>query len=169
MLERTWKTLGGSQSIDLRTVLQQELAHGVAEIHIGTDSQQRGIHTEYVTVVVALRPAKGARVFYSREKVTRIKSLRERLHKEVWMSTELGMELTASPDIGENPFEMIELTIHVDANPDERFKSSEYVQELAGLVVGQGFRVLLKPDSWAASHCADHAVKNKIKPVKGAA
>jgi hypothetical protein len=38
-------------------------------------------------------------------------------------------------------------------------KSSAYVQELEGLVVGQGFKALIKPESWAASHAADHVVR----------
>jgi predicted RNase H-related nuclease YkuK (DUF458 family) len=28
-----------------------------------------------------------------------------------------------------------------------------------GLVVGQGFKALIKPESWAASHAADHVVR----------
>jgi predicted RNase H-related nuclease YkuK (DUF458 family) len=43
-----------------------------------------------------------------------------------------------------------------------RFKSSAYVQELVGLVVGQGFKALIKPESWAASHAADHVVRAKL-------
>ena len=55
-----------------------------------------------------------------------------------------------------------DLTIHVDANPNVKFKSSRYVKELTSLVVSQGFHAVLKPDSWCASHCADHVVKNVV-------
>jgi hypothetical protein len=51
------------------------------------------------------------------------------------------------------------LTVHIDANPVVAHKSSAYVQELVGLVVGQGFKALIKPESWAASHAADHVVR----------
>jgi hypothetical protein len=37
--------------------------------------------------------------------------------------------------------------------------SSKYVQELVGLVVGQGFAVRIKPDAWCAAHAADHVVR----------
>jgi predicted RNase H-related nuclease YkuK (DUF458 family) len=48
-------------------------------------------------------------------------------------------------------------------------KSSAYVQELVGLVVGQGFKALIKPQSWAASHAADHVVRTFGKrPARGA-
>ena len=42
-------------------------------------------------------------------------------------------------------------------------RSSAYVQELVGLVVGQGFKALIKPDSWAASHAADHVVRASMR------
>jgi predicted RNase H-related nuclease YkuK (DUF458 family) len=131
-----------------------------AELHIGCDSQQVEKLTEYVTVVVIHRLGKGGRVFYSREKVPRIRELRERLWKEVWRSTELAMELTSTPDIGDvEPIAVC--AIHIDANVDPKHKSSKYVEELVGLVMGQGFHAMVKPEAWAASHAADHVVKHK--------
>jgi predicted RNase H-related nuclease YkuK (DUF458 family) len=56
-----------------------------------------------------------------------------------------------------------ELAVHIDANPVVRYRSSAYVQELVGLVVGQGFRAIIKPEAWAASHCADHVVRTQGK------
>ena len=44
---------------------------------------------------------------------------------------------------------------------DERFDSSDYVKQLAGMVAGSGFPVLVKPNAWCASHVADYAVKGK--------
>ncbi len=54
-----------------------------------------------------------------------------------------------------------QIWVHVDANPDERYDSSDYVKQLAGMVAGSGFPVLVKPNAWCASHVADYAVKNK--------
>lgn len=56
-----------------------------------------------------------------------------------------------------------ELTVHIDANPVVKHKSSAYVQELVGLVMAQGFKALIKPDSWAATHAADHIVRTAGK------
>lgn len=163
MIERKWKTLAGDP-VDLRAAIEAEIraADVPVEVHIGTDSQQSGKETEYVSVVVVTREGKGGRVFYTRERIPRVRTLRERLYREVWCTTELAMELTTSPDIGSSETILgAQVTLHIDANPDPRYKSSEYVQELAGMCVGQGFRTLLKPDSWASSHAADHAVKHK--------
>lgn len=156
MTDREWKTMNGKKVESLAQVLRDLVSEAPRDIHIGTDSQQDGKVTQFVTVVVVLLPGKGGRAFYTKETVPRIKSLRERLLQEVSTSVQLGLEL--SPFLPEGN----DLTIHVDANPNVKFKSSEYVQELAGYVVGQGFKTLLKPDSWAATHAADHVVKGMI-------
>jgi predicted RNase H-related nuclease YkuK (DUF458 family) len=154
MIERTWKTMVGKKTVDLKSEIRALMAESPdRELIIGTDSQNAGNITEYITVVIILRPGKGGRCFFCRERVPRIKSLRERLMKEVWMSVELGLELN-----GEVP-EAQKLTIHIDANPDVQYKSSDVVQEMVGLVLGQGFGAVVKPDAWAASHAADHIVK----------
>lgn len=159
ILEKSWKTINGVAVPNLLEVLKGILAEGDREVHIGSDSQQSGRFTEYVTVIVLLQKGKGGRAFYIQERVSRVKSLRERLMKEVWMSVNVGLELNA------HMAETNGLTIHVDANPNLKFKSSDHVQELAGMVVGQGFKTLLKPDSWAASHLADHVVKRKVMRI----
>ena len=160
VIEKKWRSLSG-EDVDLRPALEAELrAFPDSSVVIASDSQQTGKDTEYVTVVVIHRPTKGGRVFFSRERIPRVKELRERLWKEVWRSTELAMELTSTPDIGET-FPITVSEIHIDANVDPCHKSSRYVEELVGLVMGQGFSAVVKPDAWAASHAADHAVKHR--------
>lgn len=127
-------------------------------MHVGTDSMQTGPHTQFVTVVAVLNPPHGGRGAYTREVVPRISSLRERLLKEVWRSVEFALGIT---DIVKG-----ELTVHIDANPIVTHKSSRYVKELTALVVSQGFRSVVKPDAWAASHAADHIVRTQGKLPK---
>jgi hypothetical protein len=147
-----WKTLNEVKIADILQFVRDATRDGQS-VHIGTDSLQTGRLTQFVTVVVILTPRKGGRVAYRKETVPRIASLRERLLQEVWKSVDLGLQLT--------PLVPGELTVHIDANPVVAHKSSAYVHELVGLVVGQGFKALIKPDSWAASHAADHAVRRK--------
>lgn len=141
-----WRTLHDEPVEDLRQFVSS-VGSDIA-IHIGTDSLQVGRFTQYVTVVALLRPHRGGRAIYRRQVVPRVKSLRERLLREVWLSVELALEL--------NQYIQGELTVHVDANPDLKFKSSKYIQELTGMVVSNGFRALIKPDAWCSSHIADH-------------
>jgi predicted RNase H-related nuclease YkuK (DUF458 family) len=152
-----WKTLKEVKVPDILEFVQEASKDGQA-VHVGTDSLQAGRFTQFVTVVVILTPRKGGRVAYRREVVPRITSLRERLLKEVWKSVELGLLFS--------PIVKGELSVHIDANPVVTHKSSAYVQELVGLVVGQGFKALIKPESWAASHAADHVARAHGKPVR---
>jgi uncharacterized protein len=149
-----WKTLGEIRIPDIVEFVAEASRAGQA-VHVGTDSLQSGRFTQFVTVVVILTPGKGGRVAYRREIVPRITSLRERLLKEVWKSVDLGLRFS--------PIVKGDLTVHIDANPVVAHKSSQYVQELVGLVVGQGFKALIKPESWAASHAADHVVRSQGK------
>jgi predicted RNase H-related nuclease YkuK (DUF458 family) len=145
-----WKTLNEVKIPDIFEFVREASRDGQS-VHIGTDSLQTGRVTQFVTVVVILTPRKGGRVAYRRTVVPRIASLRERLLKEVWRSVDLGLQFS--------PIVNGELSVHIDANPVVTHKSSAYVQELVGLVVGQGFKALIKPESWAATHAADHVVR----------
>lgn len=165
MIEKKWKTLAGEE-VDLRSSIEAVLREFPdAELTIASDSQQRGQHTEYVTVVTLIRPGKGGRVIFNRELIPRVRELRERLWKETWRSTELAAELTETPDIGDRMKINVD-AIHIDVNVDPKHRSSRYVEELVGLVIGQGFNAVVKPKAWAASHAADHAVKHKEERKK---
>jgi uncharacterized protein len=155
VLEKRWKTIEGAEVPDVGSLFREIMTLG-KEVHVGSDSQQNKRKTEFVTVVAVISPSKGGRVFYCQESVPRIRSLRERLMREVWMSVELGLQL------GRFVPEECDLTVHIDANPNVNFKSSQYVKELVSMVVGNGFSAVLKPQAWCASHVADHAVKNKV-------
>lgn len=150
-----WKTLSGQVVENYIDEIVKATANGQRVIHIGCDSQQHERFTEFVTVIVLLKPNKGGRVFYTREKVDRIKNLRERLLREVELS------VTTALKINEVVSDDIEMNVHVDVNPNLEFKSSQYIKELVGYVVGCGFNALTKPNSWAAMHVADHVVKHK--------
>ena len=145
-----WKTLNEVKIADIEEFVREASKDGQS-VHIGTDSLQSGRVTQFVTVVVILTPRRGGRVAYRRDTVPRISSLRERLLTEVWKSVDLGLQCS--------PIVKGDLSVHIDANPVVTHKSSAYVQELVGLVVGQGFKALIKPESWAASHAADHVVR----------
>lgn len=153
-MKTKWKTLSGKQIPDISAWIASATRAGQS-VHVGTDSLVAGKFVQFVTVVVVLTPQKGGTVAYQREVHPRTKftSLRERLFHEVWLSTDLAMELSGVA--------RGEITVHVDANPSEKHMSSRYLQELVGLVVGQGFAVKIKPDSWAASHTADHIVRTR--------
>jgi len=149
-VQSMWKTLTGRPIGDVVDFVREHARDGQV-VHLGTDSLQLRRHSRFVTVVAILTPGRGGRAIWTRAVSPRIASLRERLLREVWLSVELGLRL--------HPVVPGPLHVHIDANPIARHKSSAYVQELVGLVVSQGFRAVIKPESWAATHAADRLVR----------
>lgn len=155
-METGWKTLRKVKIENILSFVKETAKDGQA-VHVGTDSLQVGKFTLFTTVVVVLTPLKGGRVAYRKNSVPRIASLRERLLRETAASVDVGLML--------NEIVPGRLTIHLDVNTDARHRSSAHAQELVGYVVGQGFKVLVKPDSWAATTCGDWAVRHLGKMV----
>jgi predicted RNase H-related nuclease YkuK (DUF458 family) len=155
--ENAWWTLGGAEVLDVMSSVNSLLREGQI-VHIGTDAQKSSKRMEFVTVACVLNPGKGGRVFYTRRFDRKNISLFEKLSTETWLSLDLAIRMHEA--FGLSP-EHQQIWVHVDANPDERYDSSDYVKQLAGMVAGSGFPVLVKPNAWCASHVADYAVKNK--------
>jgi predicted RNase H-related nuclease YkuK (DUF458 family) len=121
------------------------------EVFIGTDSQ---VHKDikkvlYATCIVLYKKGKGGRIFISRDPARLTASLRQRLMNETWRSLEVAFVL--SKHLPPNA----ELIIHIDVNKKKKYKSSNYYQELVGMVTGQGFKCKIKPEAWAAQSVAD--------------
>ncbi len=156
-MDSRWWTLGGAEVLDVMSTVRSLVRKGQV-VHIGTDAQKSSTRMEFVTVACVLNPGKGGRVFYTRRYDRKDVSLFQKLSTETWLSLDLAMKMhdafALEPDDQQ-------ICVHVDANPDERFDSSDYVKQLAGMVAGSGFPVLVKPNAWCASHVADFAVKNK--------
>lgn len=153
MLDRKWFTLNNEPIDDIKKAIEELTAEGNKDVHIGTDSQRKDRRIDFVTAIVVLTPSKGGRAYYTREKNPRFNSLREKLVKEAWMSVQTALEVEAILP------ESCDITIHLDANPNAKFKSSNYVKELVGMVVGQGYAYEVKPRAWCASHVSEHIVK----------
>lgn len=150
---QNWRCLSGAWAEDPRAVVTALASDEPIALHVGADSKSRGDHTLFVTVLALVKPGEGGRVMYRTTRVKRMKSLAQRLFQEAQLAIELATELT---EVTGRP-----IVVHIDANPDERHRSSKFARSLAGMGVGQGFEVRLKPDAWAASCVADHVVKGK--------
>jgi len=159
LLQEQWRNID-KKNVDLVEGLEPFLASSSTIVHIGTDAQKaskKGL-CNYVTCVIVHDPfGRGARVFYLKFRNVPTNNLWEKLYNETMLSLQLAVELTeARGDVIRE-----RILVHVDANPDTHYASSDHVKALAGMVVGYGFKHVLKPDSWASSHCADHIVKSK--------
>jgi predicted RNase H-related nuclease YkuK (DUF458 family) len=148
-----WKSLSGKPIPDLIAAVDELLYRDSHVIHVGSDSQHYGKRTNYVTVVAIIDPGNGGRILYRRHAIPRAKSLGHKLFLEAELSIETALALSQSF--------AHDIVVHVDANEDLRYMSSRYVRALAGMVLGHGFEVRVKPHSWAATHVADFLVKGK--------
>ena len=141
------------------------------KIYVGTDSQ---VHRKkrkvcYVTCIVLHKEGRGGRIFINKEwgilppKPPKVKGkrqqsaqlafLRKRLTNEVWRSVQTSFNLQALLPAN------TEIIVDVDLNQSAKYKSGEYVQELVGMVTGQGFKCRAKPNAWAAMSVADRYSK----------
>jgi hypothetical protein len=148
-----WRSLSGHPVRDLVRAVQSLLHRDDHVVHVGTDSQHHGYHTNFVTVVALVSPGNGGRIFYRRDRTPRTQSLAHKLFREAELSLVAAQLLDAEI--------MHDIVVHVDANEDQRHLSSRYVRALAGMVIGHGFQVRVKPEAWCATHVADYLVKGK--------
>lgn len=129
-----------------------------SSIYIGADSiryRKNGQWwAKYSTVIVLHLDSKhGCKLFHRSIDLPDYGSLKQRLLTEVTYAIEAASEVIE--EVGDRHLE-----IHIDVNPSPKHKSSIAVKEALGYVKGSlGIDAVIKPDSWAASHAADHLVR----------
>ncbi len=134
--------------------IKRETAAGFKlKVCIGTDSQVKGIETEFATVIVFLREGRGGFMFIHNEKTKYQYSIKERMLVEVAKSIEIAYELC-------NLFTQydVAMEVHADINTNPSFKSNEALREAMGYILGMGFAFKAKPEAFASSSCANKVV-----------
>ena len=134
--------------------IQKESNNGYhLKVCIGTDSQVKGIETEFATVIVFLREGHGGFMFIHNEKTRQKYSIKERMLVEVAKSIEIAYELC-------NLFTEydVDMEVHADINTNPSFKSNEALREAMGYILGMGFAFKAKPEAFASSSCANKVV-----------
>lgn len=120
------------------------------EIYIGTDSKvkKKDKRVIYATCIILYKKGRGGKILIAKERKSLPNSLRERLAIEVWKSIETSIELSKY-------LPNVQIVVHVDVNQSQKYKSGDFCQELVSMVVGQGFKCVVKPNAWAAQSVAD--------------
>lgn len=119
---------------------------------IGTDSERYNTHyADFVSAVVVHRVGRGGVYFWTRGYRDNVYTLRQRMWEEANCSLLLAQKLI-------NEFQLrkmspLQLEIHVDigTNGDTR----EMINEIVGMIRGNGFEVKTKPEAFGASNVAD--------------
>lgn len=121
---------------------------------IGSDSQTRDDQT-FVTAIIIHRVGKGARYYYRRQHSRAMHSLRQKIFYETSLSLGVGSRMAEL--LSAHGQTDLNVEIHVDVGPTG--STRELIREVVGMVVGSGFEVHVKPDSYGASKVADRYTK----------
>ena len=121
------------------------------EILIGTDSSTSSNHLDLVSAIVLHNIGRGGRYFWTRRRERRSPSLRHQIWREAWLSFELAQQVIER--LGAMSFLQFNLEIHVDIGENGRTK--ELIDEVVGMIIGNGLSVRIKPHAYAASAVAD--------------
>ena len=156
----TWKKFSGETIkrpilTEVERAIEREFKLGnKLKVCIGTDSQVKGIHTDFATVIVFLRVKKGAFMFIHQDRTTRKMSIKERMLAEVQRSIETAYSLCDLLDKYD-----VDLEVHADINTNPMFKSNQALHEAMGYILSMGFVFKAKPEAFASSACANKVVQ----------
>jgi uncharacterized protein len=135
------------------TIIRESALGNKLKVCIGTDSQVKGLETEFATVIVFLREGKGGFMFIQNDKTKQKFSIKERMLVEVARSIEIAYELCDLFTLYD-----VDMEVHADINTNPHFKSNEALREAMGYILGMGFAFKAKPEAFASSSCANKIV-----------
>ena len=150
-LTGTWHRPGGDCN-DFDHVVNHLKEGQYTKIHIGTDSQEKGLVTIFVTCICFETPS-GINYFYVKTTLPRsfFKSVYLRLKEEIQRSVSLGDHLR---DVLQT-----KIVVHADVNSLPRGYSNRFNKEFNSYVEAMGFEYKCKPNSWAANTVANWHTK----------
>lgn len=132
-----------------------------SSVYIGCDSirfKKHGLwYARYMTVIILHKDSnKGCTIFHDSCTMQDFGHIKTRLLNEVMFAVNAATEIL---DVIEDRH----LEIHIDINPNPRYKSNVAVKEAMGYVMGNlGIEAKIKPNAFAAMHAADHLVRQGV-------
>lgn len=121
---------------------------------VGTDSFS-DINFNLVTAVIVHKVGSGAIYFYRKKEIPKVFSLKQRVLYEATMSLEVASLVTYH--LSKNGLSEVRLEIHLDVGGSVETK--EIIKDVVGMVLGNGFLAVVKPDAFGASNVADRHTK----------
>ncbi|MCK4571202.1 ribonuclease H-like YkuK family protein [Candidatus Bipolaricaulota bacterium] len=156
MLDQTFHnpSIGEMTFDDVISTIVSEMADGSKEqfeLLIGTDSSTSNNNLDLVSAIVLHKIGRGGRYFWTRKRERRTPSLRHQIWREAWLSFELAQHVIQG--LESKSFLQFNLEIHVDIG--ENGPTKELIDEVVGMIIGNGLAVRIKPHAFAASAVAD--------------
>ena len=122
-----------------------------SQIHIGSDSQNVGKKTKYVTAIAYRFGSRGVHYIISKKDEIIIDDIWKRLWKEAEMSIEVAEWLSNQINV--------KIERDMDYNNDEKFISNKLISAAKGWANSLGYKVNVKPHNQIATKAADHHCK----------
>ncbi len=144
---KAFKTIKGKPVNVVNHTLEQLKGNPTVNIHIGTDSQNNGIHTTYSTVIAYRFNRNGVHYILYKQKVPKITDIWTRLWKEAELSIEIAEWLTKQINVN--------VQIDMDYNGDKNYKSHKLISAAKGWANSLGYKVNIKPNNQIATRAAD--------------
>lgn len=137
-MELTFYKLSDHSKVHLGTYVNNYLSDKKnTKVYIGTDSQNHRRTSVFATVVVFHHGNNGGHVLYSKVTVPKMKTMLQRLWKEVELSVECAEYIKNHTGIRAN-------FIDLDLNPDEKFASNSVVRSAVGWIESLGYESRVK-------------------------
>lgn len=122
---------------------------------VGTDSEQFNGSAEFVSVITVHRVGKHGRYFWKKIKDIKTYDRHDRILKEAFFSLELAQRLVALLR-KKLDGRLYEFEIHLDIG--QSGPSRLMINEIVGMINGNGFKARIKPEAYAATKVADRHV-----------
>ncbi len=132
--------------------------HSKYRLIVGTDSNG-GKKTDFVTAVIVYRVGHGGRYFWKKTNGHKVyHTLRDRIYQEVALSLQVAQNMLKQLEssLTNAGLPNYDFQIHIDVG--QNGPTREMIKEVVGIVRGNGFKAMIKPESYAASHVADKYV-----------
>lgn len=141
---------GDSEPITFKNIIEDIEKSKDFGVFVGCDSHLVGGKYVFAIVIALYKPGWGGRFFFFKRKTDnkRFMNIKLRLLEE----TELAI---ISARKIRNVLPLRDIVIHLDINPDCRFKSSTILSNATSYVIAAGFQIAVKPQAWASSSIAD--------------
>lgn len=124
-------------------------------IVVGTDSEHYNGSAEFVSVVTVHRIGKHGRYFWKRIRGVSVYDRHDRMLKEASFSLDLAQRVVGNLRARLEDH-LYNFEIHLDIG--ENGPTKTLIQEIVGMITGNGFIARIKPESYAANKVADRHV-----------
>ena len=152
-MEKYFKTHNGDKVNIVEHTLEQVNLWPNLRIYIGTDSQDYGKITRFVTCVCYRYGHRGAHFVYMKEEVPTIRDLYTRLYTEGVRTVDAALLITEEIPISVEALEF-------DYNNFKKTKSTPVISALKGWVRGLNMTASFKSGEQLATKAADHVCRH---------